>query len=200
MSITPAVLDAMVASGCTAEQIAAAVKASMAEQENKAEAKREKDRERKRRQRARDAGDSHAESRDVTRTECDGEDAPLSLPPNDNNSNPPTHTPVNNTPARGDNFPCPEWCEPQVWRDLKANRKTKRLANTPTAHKQFLRDIEKLADDEWPPGRLVEAIAARGWGGAYDPRDDRKPKNDNRTSKPSGRNAAELARSNFRHN
>lgn len=51
MSIKPEIIDAMVASGCTAEQIAAVVKADMrADEEAKAE-RRERDRVRKRNQR-----------------------------------------------------------------------------------------------------------------------------------------------------
>lgn len=109
----------------------------------------------------------------------------LSLPPNDNNSNPPTHThPDMTTRAReADPFPKPDWADPQHWRDLKANRKAKRLPNTATAHAKLLRDIDKLADDEWPPGRLLEAIVARGWAAAYDPRENRNHGNLNlRTS------------------
>jgi hypothetical protein len=65
-----------------------------------------------------------------------------------------------------------------VWSDLLKNRKSKRLTNTATAHTKFIRDLMAMVDDEWPPGRLLEAIVARGWGGAYDPREtrnDRQP-------------------------
>lgn len=148
---------------------------------------RDKARERQARKRERDL------SRDVTQhnvTYCDSDCSPLSAPPNDIYSNPPHLSPIKQSGGR-DAFPCPDWCEPAVWADLKRNRKSKRLANTATAHSQFLREIQKLADDHWPPGRLVEAIVARGWGGAYDPRDQGKPSN-GRTA-PSNRNTAELA-------
>src|SRR5690606_30179294 len=91
-----------------------------------------------------------------------------------------TH-PDGDTPRarKADPFPMPEWVlDPQHWTDLKANRKAKRLPNTPTAHAKFLRDIATLVDDEWPPGRLLEAIVGRGWAAAYDPRETRKPRND----------------------
>lgn len=116
---------------------------------------------------------------DVTRDASQGDASPLSRPPNEYISNPPTHTPETQTPAhaRGDDFPCPDWCEPSVWRDLKRNRKTKKLTNTPTAHRQFVAKIEAMADENWPPGRLVEAITAKGWGGPHDPRDERKSSN-----------------------
>lgn len=110
-------------------------------------------------------------TRDVTRDTVT--DPALSPSPNENNSNPHPHTHPDNTPrARGaDQFPRPEWASTQLWADLKANRKAKRLPNTATAHAKFLRDIAALETDEWPPGRLLEAIVARGWAAAYDPRE-----------------------------
>ena len=51
-----------------------------------------------------------------------------------------------------------------------ANRKSKRLPNTPTALAGILRDIAKFSDDEWPPGRIVQHAAERGWGAIFDPR------------------------------
>ena len=130
---------------------------------------------------------------DVTSDASQAEITPPSAPPNDIYSNPPHHPPITQLGVR-DAFPCPDWCDRKVWADLKRNRKTKRLTNTETAHAEFLRDIAKLATDEWPPGEVVRAIVARGWGGAYDPRqsqNDRKPANV-RTA-PSNRNTAELA-------
>ena len=95
MSLSPAIIDAMLAAGCTAEQLAAVVKADMADRESQTAAKRQKDAERQRKHRER-----NAVSRDVTVTECDRVTDPLSRPPNENNSNPPTHTPEKQTPAR----------------------------------------------------------------------------------------------------
>jgi hypothetical protein len=163
-------LDAMIESGCTADQIAAIVKASLVEQEHRAEDRRAKDAERQRRHRA---------SRDVTVTERDNADSvtdpALSPSPNEINSNPHPHThPDMNPRARkADPFPRPGWCkEAQHWTDLKANRKAKRLPNTPTAYLKFLRDIEQWVEPGWPPGRLLEAIVGRGWASAqYDPRE-----------------------------
>lgn len=125
--------------------------------------------------------DRHAVT--VTRDE-----SPLSLPPNENNSNPPTHTPPDMTTRarKADPFPRPDWCSEQIWNDLKANRKAKRLPNTASAHAKLLRDLEAMSDDDWPPGRLLEAIVARGWAAAYDPRENRndRPPNFSRTAKP----------------
>lgn len=74
MSLPNAVLDEMLASGCTAEQIARAVKASNAEAEERKARKRALDADRKRRQRERE---TEAMSRSVTRTARDGADTSL---------------------------------------------------------------------------------------------------------------------------
>lgn len=68
-------------------------------------------------------------------------------------------------------FPRPDWADPQHWTDFLANRKRKSLPNTATAHKKFIGDIERLTDADWPPGRLLEHAAAKGWAAIYDPRD-----------------------------
>lgn len=83
-------------------------------------------------------------------------------------------------------FPKPDWCEDdQVWRDFKANRRRKRLPNTESAYKGFLDDIRRIADDEWPPPRLLAHAATKGWGGIYDPRTSHMPGNDNRPQRGS---------------
>jgi hypothetical protein len=188
MSLSPAILDAMVSAGCTAEQIAAAVKADMAEQEQRADAKRVKDRERKRRQRSRDVTDSHAMSHDVTRTGCDNQDNPLSPSPNENNSNPHPHTPVNINPARGQSdFPKLDCADAETWRDFLKNRKTKRLPNTPTAHAKLRKDLARWAQETgWPPGEVFTACVGRGWGAIYDPRQDESSSNDRPANRKSG--------------
>jgi hypothetical protein len=73
MSLTPAMIDALVASGATAEMLAAVMKASLADDEAKANERRAKDAERQRQHRQR-----NAVSRNVTVTDCDRCDAPLS--------------------------------------------------------------------------------------------------------------------------
>jgi hypothetical protein len=71
MTISAAVLDAMVAAGCTAEQIAAAVKADMAIDEDRKASKRANNADRQRRHRERNAvsrvtGVSNGDKRDET--------------------------------------------------------------------------------------------------------------------------------------
>lgn len=88
------------------------------------------------------------------------------------------------TAERREPFPMPDWVEDgQVWADFLANRKRKRLPNTATAYRGFLDDIARIASAEWPPWRLLQHCTAKGWGGIYDPTNDRTPGNDNRNSK-----------------
>ena len=99
----------------------------------------------------------------------DVSDAP---PPNDIYSNPPPLSPDASHPPRGrarqaGAFPKPDWADGQVWSDFLANRKTKRLPNTATAHRKLLADIERIADAAWPPGRLLSVATGKGWGAIY---------------------------------
>jgi hypothetical protein len=168
--LDPAVLDALVQAGASAEMIVAAVKADIAKDEARRESKRANNAERQQRFRAKRKsrkGNARNALRDVT-------------PPNDNTLTPGV-TPNGETPSGGaaEDFPKPDWCEEdQTWADFLKNRKRKRQPNTPTAYKGFLDDIARIADDEWPPGRLLRHAAAKGWGGIYDPRNTGKPKND----------------------
>jgi hypothetical protein len=156
-----------------------------------ADARRAKDAARKREERAIVSTDIHGHPGHDGTSGTGADDPSLSRPPNENNSNPPTHThpDINTTRARTDPFPRPDWADSQHWTDLKANRKAKRLPNTPSAYAKFLRDIEKWVDAEWPPGRLLGAIAARGWASAeHDPRDHTSSRkfNDGRQFRGSG--------------
>lgn len=68
-------------------------------------------------------------------------------------------------------FACPLGVDPAHWRDFLANRKKRRLTNSETAYRGILDDLEKFTDAEWPPGRLVELAARRGWGSIVNPRE-----------------------------
>ncbi|SNT05761.1 hypothetical protein SAMN06295912_13525 [Sphingomonas laterariae] len=96
MSLSAAVLDAMVASGCTAEQIAAVVKADMAASESTKARKRANNNERQRRFRAKRA---------VTPVNaCNA--LPSVTPPNDIYSNPPVfpQSPDGDCPPAAENL------------------------------------------------------------------------------------------------
>lgn len=86
-------------------------------------------------------------------------------------SSPEASPPPKTRPKAADPFPKPEWANEQHWLDFLANRKRKRLPNTATAYTRMLTDIDRLADAEWPPGRILQAAAERGWAGIYDPRE-----------------------------
>lgn len=183
MSLSPAIIDAMLAAGCTAEQLAAVVKADMADRESQTAAKRQKDAERQRKHRER-----NAVSRDVTVTDRDSVTEPaLSRPPNENNSNPPTHThPDNNTRARrGTDFPMLDCTDPATWADFLKNRKAKRLPNTASAHRKLETDLADIsARTGWPPGQVFAACVAKGWGAIYDPRDKTDGKQHSQSTRP----------------
>jgi hypothetical protein len=88
--------------------------------------------------------------------------------------NPIPHAPVGDSPreAAPRRFTCPAGCDPADWRDLLANRRTKRLAMTEAAYRKLIRDLAAQADAEWPPGKLLAHAAEKGWAQIFDPRDD----------------------------
>jgi len=85
---------------------------------------------------------------------------------------------------------CPEGVDPGHWADFRRNRKTKRCTDSETAYRAQLRELERLADDEWPPGRLVQFAAERGWASINDPR---KPRYDQQHHPSLGKTSAALA-------
>lgn len=165
MSLSAAVIDALIAAGVSTEQLGAAMKADLAEREERLRAKRTKDAARQRKSRA---------SRDVTVTRCDSTDA---SPYEDTSTPLSSETQVSSdgerAGARENPFPRPDWADRGHWRDFMANRKRRRMTNSPTAYSQFLSDAERLADDEWPPGRLLELAAGKGWGSLNKPDENR---------------------------
>ena len=84
------------------------------------------------------------------------------------------HIPVSETKVSSTIWPCPANVDPQHWADFRKNRKTKRRTDSATAYAEQIKLIGEFADDEWPPGRLVERAAAKGWATICDPR---KPMN-----------------------
>jgi hypothetical protein len=152
MSLTAAHLDALILSGCTAEQIVALVKADMAEREANLVVRRVKDAERQRRRR----------SRGVTRTR---RDAPpiesIHTPPEaseDKSSSPPTFV----LPA---DIPADSWAG---WIDMR-----KRIKKSPTAHAQSLAvtELRRLRDEEgWPPGDVLNHCTMNSYQGIYPPK------------------------------
>lgn len=177
MSLNAAAIQLLVDKGLSAQDIADLFAACERKKDNTSAERQARYRERRK------DGKSRRNSNAVT-------------PPIDNNHTPSVissneETTPSAAPQRSA-FVKPEWCEDdQDWQDFLTNRKRKRLPNTASAYKGFLDDIARIADDEWPPGRLLKHAAAKGWGGIYDPREQGKPANV-RTA-PSNRNTAELA-------
>lgn len=68
-------------------------------------------------------------------------------------------------------FLCPEGVDADHWRDYLTARRRKRCTNSPTAYAAVLRDLNNFADDDWPPGRLVQRSAEKGWASIINPHD-----------------------------
>lgn len=161
MSLPNAVIDAMLAAGCTAEQLAAAMKAANDEAGKARTVKRANDAERQRRSRSNRSG--RAVSRNVTVTECD-------IPPNDIYSNPPE--------PQSSNDDCPPLAEKVVsaWneqskngltasRGLDANRRKALAARVRDHGEQAVFDaIRRLGASEWHCGKNDRGWTANlGW-------------------------------------
>lgn len=184
----------MADAGAPIDAIIVAVEALEAEQSRVAAAK-EKVAQRKRDQRARErdmAVTVTGQSQDMAVTPPLSSPSPF-LPPDPQQTPTPAY-PREITPhaRKADEFPKPEWADPQVWADFMANRKAKKARNTVTAYRGFLSDIEKFTSDDWPPGRLLEHAAAKGWAGIYEP--DKDDRNGTRTRQSTVQQAADILR------
>ncbi len=103
-------------------------------------------------------------------TESDVCDTPLSLPPNDIYSNPPTHTPGYNTPVsvkpaakpkRQQAVPMPEGVSPQVWKDF-TDQRAKRGGLSQTALAGIEREAVKAG---WSLECALSEVVTRNWQG-----------------------------------
>lgn len=161
MSLSPAVIDALVAAGATVEQLAAAVKADIADGAARLAEKREKDAARQRRSRSNRSGKGN-----VTVTPRDSADAPL----NDIYSKPPE--PIS---AKADTAPFAEKVK-DCWNGMaKANgldtvRKIvgARLKHLMARRKEHGEEavfeaIEKLGASDWHCGRKSDWKADFNW-------------------------------------
>jgi len=160
VSLTPAILDALLAAGASAEMIVAAVKADMVDVEARKEGKRANNAERQRRFKAK---------RKVTTDNAGNALPPVTPSPNDIYSNPQPASTEPNGSAEGarrrkqDPFPCPDGVEPIHWQGLIDNRKKKRAALSAGAHLLIVEKLDGWARDGWPPGPIVAHAVERGW-------------------------------------
>lgn len=155
MSLSAAVIDAMVAAGCTAEQLAAAMKAAMVDAEERRERKRAGNAERQRR--------FKAKGKEVTRDNAGNALPSVTPSPSLSPQTPQTHPhPCNNNiPARKGAGPAkPEEVSEQTWSDFLAHRKAKRAPVTETVLAGIRREAEIAG---WSlESALVETVS-RGW-------------------------------------
>ena len=207
MSVIASALKHMLAAGMPHDAIVEAVAAMEANIgcDPVAEKRRAYDRERRRAERAAakaDLSTGHTRTSAESVDKADIVDAPPfpapapSFPPHPQTNPTPTHTPgvVSTRTRKADPFPMPDGVDADHWRDFLANRKRKRLPNTPTAHKRLMQDIARLADEDWPPGRLIEHAAAHGWAALFGPRQDNRHDRPDRHSPPDRRPANPLVR------
>lgn len=176
MTIKPEVLRAMQSAGASIDIIIAAIEADAAGDDDRRERRRANNAERQRRFKER-----LKSAEEVTELTPDNAGnalatvTPPSLPPNENNSNPPTHTPVNNNPARK-GVGRPEGVGEQVWTDFLAQRKAKRAPVTPTVIDGIRREAAKAG---WTLEAALAETATRGWQSfkAHFVEDAPKPRN-----------------------
>ena len=88
--------------------------------------------------------------------------------------------------VKPDEFPCPVDVDPMDWDGLKANRKAKRAALSPGAHRQITNKLDMWARAGWPPGPIVAHAVERGWTTVFETDEMRASGNEHRNgSKPS---------------
>lgn len=69
--------------------------------------------------------------------------------------------------AKPDPFPLPDGVDPIDWDGLKANRKAKRAALSPGAHRSIVKKLDGWKRDGWPPGPIVAHAAEMGWTSVF---------------------------------
>jgi hypothetical protein len=131
-----------------------------------------------------DAGNARNASHDAAPAVTGAIPPSLDKSPQTPKINPIPSVPVEDSPreAATRRFPCPAGCDPADWRDLLANRRTKRLPMTEAAYRKLIRDLAAQADATWRPGKLLAHAAEKGWAQIFDPRDDTGTRHGNRRS------------------
>jgi type II secretory pathway pseudopilin PulG len=171
--LSPEMIDAMVAAGLTAEQMAALVKAQLAAQaaadEARRAAKREQAAERQRRKRARDKQDvthvTHVTRDNALQPVTARDSAPSEVPPKDNNSNPPPTSPSSDADASA----LPAVSAPEVSvNDQIWNSKAALADLSGKSEESVCRWIGKALKDH-PPDVVKQGIDAALRAGTRDP-------------------------------
>ena len=166
------IMQAMLDAGAPVEAAMIALRA-LEERDAEIERRRAGDRERKRRQRAKEADDNvnvTGQSRD-SHSDIPGHvtDTPLSLSPNENNSNPHTHTPGDITPRarKATGFVLPSHIPAEQWEGFVAMRRKIGHPLSPRAMSLAIAELDKLAADGWPPGDVLDQSTLNGWRGLF---------------------------------
>ena len=172
MGVIATAVKHLIAAGVTGEALVMAI-AELEDATPKAvdavaERRRAYDRQRKR--------DARAESTGIPPESTGNADPSLSLPPNEINSNPPTHThPDNNPPREGKTkIPAkPAGVKDRTWADFLDLRKRKRATLTETAMAGIEREAAKAG---WSLEDALAESVTRGWQAfKADWVDERKP-------------------------
>lgn len=161
MGLSASMIDALVDSGCTVEQLAALVKADIADQESaraeRAERNRAGNADRQRRFRSRRKGKVTESNADNARNGV--------TPPNDIYSNPPVSSDDETRPVKKSKSAkpaCPDGVEDQVWSDFLDHRKKKDAPVSPTVVSRIRREADKAG---WTLNDAIAEVVARGWQG-----------------------------------
>lgn len=164
MTIDPAVLDALLQAGATAEMIVAAVKADMAKDEARREARRANNADRQRRFKARRRGEVVADNAGNALPSVTERDPSLSRPLSPQTPHTPTHThPDNITPrVKGCAVAKPDDVPPQVWTDFLAHRRAQKAPVSETAVAGMRREAGKAG---WTLADAMAECVSRGWRG-----------------------------------
>ena len=161
--ITPEMVDAMIESGCTAEQLAAVVKASLKSQQKGIEEKREKDRQRKRLSRAKNSQvieNKENVSRGQPVTECDKKRK--KEPKKEKNSN----------------IILPPYIPPQLWEEFSQMRKEKRKPLTERTANGVIKKIEEYRQQGHDPPDLLRRAIDHEWLTVYPRKNDENTNRD----------------------
>lgn len=124
----------------------------------------------------------------------DNPDTPLSLSPNENNSNPHTHTPVNKPRARKDGFVLPSHIPALEWAAYVEMRARIRKPMTPHAMGLAVKELDKLAADGWPPGAVLNHSTMNSYQGLFPPKDRNNGRSQNLHDPRSGASLLERLR------
>jgi hypothetical protein len=178
MSVIAAALKHMLDGGMSREAMIAAVAEMEAEMraaaanDPVAEKRRAYDRARK----AAKAAERKSGGNPVEITEI--QDSPLSLSPNENNSNPHTHTPEHKPRARKGGFVLPDKIPEAEWAAYVEMRQRIRKPMTDHAKGLAVAELFKLAEAGWPPGDVLNHSTMNSYQGLFPPKDrknDRSP-------------------------